>query len=127
MTLNNNDDIVNDLVKKFNLIPIEFLDAKGYPMASAYGFNLNHKTRGCLLCKSCSDNIWRVCQFTNTKFLDGVLTTTYTFGKEIDEYIARGTLEYHIQHIKYQIDRDTQTVKLQRVFKRISEIDNDFV
>ena len=127
MTLNNNDDIVNDLVKKFNLIPKEILDAKGYPMASAYGFNLNHKTRGCLLCKSCSDKRWRVCQFTNTKFIDGVLTTTYTFGKEIDDYIANDSLEYHIQHIKYQIDRDTQTAKLQRVFKRISEIDNDFV
>lgn len=125
MTLNN-DDIVNDLVKKFNLIPIEFLDSKGYPMASAYGFNLHHKARGCLLCKSCSDNKWRVCQFTETKFLNGVLTTTYNFGKEIDEYIAKGKLEYHIQYIKYQIDRDTQTAKLQRVFHRISEIDKDF-
>lgn len=126
MTLNNNDEIVNDLVKKFNLIPIEFLDAKGYPMASAYGFNIQHKTRGCLLCKSVNDKRWYVCQSCDTKFLDGVLTTTYTFGKEIDEYIARGSLEYHIQHIKYQIDRDTQTAKLQRVFHRISEIEKDF-
>ena len=126
MTLNNNDDIVNDLVKKFNLIPIEFLNAKSYPMASAYGFNLNHKTRGCLLCKSVNDNIWRVCQFADTRFLNGVLTTTYNFGKEFDEYIARGSLEYHIQHIKYQIDRDTQIAKLQRVFHRISEIEKDF-
>ena len=35
-------------------------------------------------------------------------------------------LESHISFIKYQIDLDTQTAKLQRVFSRISEIDKDF-
>lgn len=125
MTLNS-DDVVNDLVKKFNLIPIEFLDAKGYPMATAYGFNIQHKTRGCLLCKSVEDKRWHVCQSCDTKFLNGVLTTTYTFGKLLDEYVTIGDLEHHIKFIKYQIDRDTQTAKLQRVFSRISEIDKDF-
>ena len=122
----NNDDIVNDLVKKFNLIPIEFLDAKGNPMATAYGFNIQHKTRGCLLCKSVEDKKWRVCEFSNTKFIDGVLTTTYTVGKLIDVYITNDALVHHISFIKYQIDRDTQTAKLQRVFSRISDIDKDF-
>ena len=125
MTLNN-DNVVNDLVKKFNLIPIEFLDVNGYPMATAYGFNIQHKTRGCLLCKSVKDKKWRVCKFSNTKFLNGVLTTTYIFGKLIDEYMTIAALESHISFIKYQIDRDTQTAKLQRVFSRISEIDKDF-
>ena len=125
MTLNS-DDVVNDLVKKFNLIPIEFLDAKGYPMATAYGFNIQHKTRGCLLCKSVSDKRWHVCQSCDTKFLNGVLTTTYTFGKLLDEYVTIDYLEHHIKFIKYQIDRDTQKVKLQRVFSRISEIVKDF-
>lgn len=125
MTLNN-DDIVNDLVKKFNLIPIEFLDAKGYPMATAYGFNIQHKTRGCLLCKSVEDKRWHVCQSCDTKFLNGVLTTSYTFGRLLDEYITIDYLERHIKFIKYQIDRDTQTAKLQRVANRISEIDKDF-
>lgn len=125
MTLNN-DNVVNDLVKKFNLIPIEFLDAKGYPMATAYGFNIQHKTRGCLLCKSAKDKKWHVCQFCDTKFLNGVLTTTYTFGRLLDEYITIDYLERHIKFIKYQIDRDTQRVKLQRVFSRICEIDKDF-
>ena len=123
----NSDNVVNDLVKKFNLIPIEFLDVKGYPMATAYGFNIQHKTRGCLLCKSAKDKKWRVCKFSDTKFLNGVLTTTYIFGKLIDEYITIAALESHISFIKYQIDRDTQRVKLQRVFRRISEIDKDFV
>lgn len=121
----NNDDIVNALVKKFNLIPIEFLDAKGY-MATAYGFNVQHKTRGCLLCKSFKDNKWRVCKFSDTKFLNGVLTTTYIFGKLIDEYMTIEVLEHHISYIKHQIDSDTQRVKLQRVFSRISEIEKDF-
>lgn len=121
----NNDDIVNALVKKFNLIPIEFLDAKGY-MATAYGFNVQHKTRGCLLCKSFKDNKWRVCKFSDTKFLNGVLTTTYIFGKLIDEYMTIEVLEHHISYIKHQIDSDTQRVKLQRVFSRICEIDKDF-
>ena len=125
MTLNS-DDVVNDLVKKFNLIPIEFLDAKGYPMATAYGFNIQHKTRGCLLCKSVENKKWHVCQSCDTKFLNGVLTTTYTFGRLLDEYITIDYLERHISFIKYQIDRDTQTAKLQRVFSRISEIDKDF-
>jgi len=125
MTLNS-DDVVNDLVKKFNLIPIEFLDAKGYPMTTAYGFDIQHKTRGCLLCKSVEDNKWRVCQSSETKFINGVLTTTYVFGKLIDEYMMIATLEHHISFIKYQIDRDTQTAKLQRVFSRISVIDKDF-
>lgn len=125
MTLNN-DNVVNDLVKKFNLIPIEFLDAKGYPMASAYGFNIQHKTRGCLLCKSVNDKRWHVCQSCDTKFLNGVLTTTYTFGRLLDEYITIDYLERHIKFIKYQIDRDTQTAKLQRVANRICEIDKDF-
>lgn len=125
MTLNS-DDVVNDLVKKFNLIPIEFLDAKGYPMATAYGFNIQHKTRGCLLCKSVEDKRWRVCESSETKFINGVLTTTYTFGKLIDEYVIFDCLVHHISFIKYQIDRDTQTAKLQRVFSRISEIDKDF-
>lgn len=125
MTLNN-DDIVNDLVKKFNLIPIEFLDAKGYPMTTAYGFNIQHKTRGCLLCKSVEDKRWHVCQSCDTKFLNGVLTTSYTFGRLLDEYITIDYLERHIKFIKYQIDRDTQTAKLQRVANRISEIDKDF-
>ena len=125
MTLNS-DDVVNDLVKKFNLIPIEFLDAKGYPMATAYGFNIQHKTRGCLLCKSVSDKRWHVCQSCDTKFLNGLLTTTYTFGKLLDEYVTIDYLEHHIKFIKYQIDRDTQKVKLQRVFSRISEIVKDF-
>ena len=111
MTLNN-DNVVNDLVKKFNLIPLEFLDAKGYPMASAYGFNIQHKTRGCLLCKSINDKRWHVCQSCDTKFLDGVLTTTYTFGKLLDEYVTIGDLEHHIKFIKYQIARDTQTIYL---------------
>ena len=123
----NNDDIVNDLVKKFNLIPIEFLDAKGNPTATAYGFNIQHKTRGCLLCKSVEDKKWRVCEFSNTKFIDGVLTTTYTVGKLIDVYITNDALERHISFMKYQIDRDTQRVKLQRVASRICEIDKDFV
>lgn len=35
-------------------------------------------------------------------------------------------LEQHISYIKYKIDSDTQRVKLQRVFSRISEIDKDF-
>ena len=122
----NNDDIVNDFVKKFNLIPIEFLDAKGYPMATAYGFNIQHKTRGWLLCKSFKDNKWRVCKFSDTKFLNGVLITRYNFGKLLDEYMTIDALESHISFIKYQIDRDTQTAKLQRVFSRISEIDKDF-
>ena len=125
MTLNS-DDVVNDLVKKFNLIPIEFLDAKGYPMATAYGFNIQHKTRGCLLCKSVENKKWHVCQSCDTKFLNGVLTTTYTFGRLLDEYITIDYLERHISFIKYQIDRDTQTAKLQRVFSRISDIDKDF-
>lgn len=125
MTLNS-DNVVNNLVKKFNLIPIEFLDAKGYPMATAYGFNIQHKTRGCLLCKSAKDKKWRVCKFSDTKFLNGVLTTTYTFGRLLDEYITIDYLERHIKFIKYQIDRDTQRVKLQRVFSRICEIDKDF-
>lgn len=125
MTLNN-DDIVNALVKKFNLIPIEFLDAKGY-MATAYGFNIQHKTMGCLLCKSFKDNKWRVCKFSDTKFINGVLTTTYIFGKLIDEYMTIEVLEHHISYIKHQIDSDTQRVKLQRVFSRISEIEKDFV
>ena len=123
----NSDNVVNDLVKKFNLIPIEFLDAKGYPMETAYGFNIQHKTRGCLLCKSAKDKKWRVCKFSDTKFLNGVLTTTYTFGRLLDEYITIDYLERHIKFIKYQIDRDTQRVKLQRVFSRICEIDKDFV
>lgn len=126
MTLNS-DVVVNDLVKKFNLIPLEFLDAKGYPMATAYGFNIQHKTRGCLLCKSVNDKRWHVCKFSDTKFIDGVLTTTYTFGRMLDEYITIDALERHISLIKFQIDRDTQTAKLQRVFSRISEIDKDFV
>ena len=125
MTLNS-DDVVNDLVKKFNLIPIEFLDAKGYPMATAYGFNIQHKTRGCLLCKSVEDKRWRVCSSSETKFINGVLTTTYTFGKLFDEYVIFECLVHHISFIKYQIDRDTQTAKLQRVFSRISDIDKDF-
>lgn len=125
MTLNS-DDVVNDLVKKFNLIPIEFLDAKGYPMATAYGFNIQHKTRGCLLCKSVENKKWHVCQSCDTKFLNGVLTTTYTFGRLLDEYITIDYLERHIKFIKYQIDRDTQTAKLQRVANRICEIDKDF-
>ena len=125
MTLNN-DDIVNDLVKKFNLIPIEFLDAKGNPMATAYGFNIQHKTRGCLLCKSVEDKKWRVCKFSNTKFLNGVLTTSYTFGRLLDEYITIDYLERHISFIKYKINRDTQIAKLQRVASRISEINKDF-
>ena len=125
MTLNS-DVVVNDLVKKFNLIPLEFLDAKGY-MATAYGFNIQHKTRGCLLCKSVNDKRWHVCQSCDTKFINGVLTTTYTFGKLLDEYVTIDYLEHHIKFIKYQIDRDTQRVKLQRVFSRISEIDKDFV
>ena len=125
MTLNS-DNVVNDLVKKFNLIPIEFLDAKGYPMATAYGFNIQHKTRGCLLCKSVENKKWHVCQSCDTKFLNGVLTTTYTFGRLLDEYITIDYLERHIKFIKYQIDRDTQRVKLQRVFSRICEIDKDF-
>lgn len=125
MTLNN-DNVVNDLVKKFNLIPIEFLDVKGYPMATAYGFNIQHKTRGCLLCKSAKDKKWRVCKFSDTKFLNGVLTTTYTFERLLDEYVIFECLVHHISFIKYQIDRDTQTSKLQRVFSRISEIDKDF-
>ena len=125
MTLNS-DDVVNDLVKKFNLIPIEFLDAKGYPMASAYGFNIQHKTMGCLLCKSVEDKRWRVCESSETKFINGVLTTTYTFGKLFDEYVIFDCLVHHISFIKYQIDRDTQTAKLQRVFSRISDIDKDF-
>lgn len=126
MTLNS-DNVVNDLVKKFNLIPLEFLDAKGYPMASAYGFNIQHKTRGCLLCKSVENKKWHVCQSCDTKFLNGVLTTTYTFGRLLDEYITIDYLERHIKFIKYQIDRDTQTAKLQRVANRICEIDKDFV
>lgn len=126
MTLNS-DNVVNDLVKKFNLIPIEFLDAKGYPMATAYGFNIQHKTRGCLLCKSVENKKWHVCQSCDTKFLNGVLTTTYTFGRLLDEYITIDYLERHIKFIKYQIDRDTQTAKLQRVANRICEIDKDFV
>lgn len=125
MTLNS-DNVVNDLVKKFNLIPIEFLDAKGNPMATAYGFNIQHKTRGCLLCKSVENKKWHVCQSCDTKFIDGVLTTTYTFGKLLDEYITIDALERHISFIKYQIERDTQTVKLQRVANRIYEIDKDF-
>ena len=125
MTLNS-DDVVNDLVKKFNLIPIEFLDAKGNPMATAYGFNIQHKTRGCLLCKSVEDKRWRVCQSSETKFINGVLTTTYTFGKLLDEYVIFDCLVHHISFIKYQIDRDTQTSKLQRVANRICEIDKDF-
>ena len=125
MTLNS-DDVVNDLVKKFNLIPIEFLDAKGYPMATAYGFNIQHKTRGCLLCKSVENKKWHVCQSCDTKFINGVLTTTYTFGRLLDEYITIDYLERHIKFIKYQIDRDTQTAKLQRVANRICEIDKDF-
>ncbi len=125
MTLNS-DVVVNDLVKKFNLIPLEFLDAKGY-MATAYGFNIQHKTRGCLLCKSVNDKRWHVCQSCDTKFINGVLTTTYTFGKLLDEYVTIDYLEHHIKFIKYQIDRDTQRVKLQRVFSRISEINKDFV
>lgn len=125
MTLNS-DNVVNDLVKKFNLIPIEFLDAKGYPMATAYGFNIQHKTRGCLLCKSVENKKWHVCQSCDTKFLNGVLTTTYTFGRLLDEYITIDYLERHIKFIKYQIDRDTQTAKLQRVANRICEIDKDF-
>lgn len=125
MTLNS-DDVANDLVKKFNLIPIEFLDAKGYPMASAYGFNIQHKTMGSLLCKSVEDKRWRVCQSSETKFINGVLTTTYTFGKLFDEYVIFDCLVHHISFIKYQIDRDTQTAKLQRVFSRISDIDKDF-
>lgn len=125
MTLNS-DNVVNNLVKKFNLIPIEFLDAKGYPMATAYGFNIQHKTRGCLLCKSVKNKKWYVCQSCDTKFLNGVLTTTYTFGRLLDEYITIDYLERHIKFIKYQIDRDTQRVKLQRVFSRICEIDKDF-
>lgn len=125
MTLNN-DDILNEMVKKFNLIPIEFLDAKGYPMITAYGFDVHHKTRGCLLCKSSEDNKWRVCQSSDTKFLNGVLTTTYTFGRLVDDYITVDCLENHISFIKYQIDRDTQTAKVQRVFKRISDIEKDF-
>lgn len=125
MTLNS-DDVVNDLVKKFNLISIEFLDAKGYPMATAYGFNIQHKTRGCLLCKSVENKKWYVCQSCDTKFLNGVLTTTYTFGRLLDEYITIDYLERHIKFIKYQIDRDTQTAKLQRVANRICEIDKDF-
>lgn len=125
MTLNN-DNVVNDLVKKFNLIPIEFLDAKGYPMASAYGFNIQHKTMGCLLCKSVNDKRWHVCQSCETKFINGVLTTTYTFGRLLDEYVTIDDLEHHISFIKYLIDRDTQIVKLQRVFSRISEIEKDF-
>ena len=125
MTLNS-DVVVNDLVKKFNLIPLEFLDAKGY-MATAYGFNIQHKTRGCLLCKSVNDKRWHVCQSCDTKFINGVLTTTYTFGKLLDEYVTIDYLEHHIKFIKYQIDRDTQRVKLQRVFSRISEIDKDFI
>lgn len=125
MTLNN-DNVVNDLVKKFNLIQIEFLDAKGNPMATAYGFNIQHKTRGCLLCKSVENKKWHVCQSCDTKFIDGVLTTTYTFGKLLDEYITIDALERHISFIKYQIERDTQTVKLQRVANRIYEIDKDF-
>ena len=124
MTLNN-DDIVNALVKKFNLIPIEFLDAKGY-MATAYGFNIQHKTRGCLLCKLVNAKRWHVCQSCDTRFINGVLTTTYTFGKLLDEYVTNGDLEHHIKFIKYQIDRDTQTAKLQRVANRICEIDKDF-
>jgi hypothetical protein len=126
MTLNS-DNVVNDLVKKFNLIPIEFLDAKGYPMATAYGFNIQHKTRGCLLCKSVEDKRWRVCESSETKFINGVLTTTYTFGKLLDEYVIFDCLVHHISFIKYQIDRDTQTAKLQRVANRICEIDKDFV
>ena len=126
MTLNN-DDIVNALVKKFNLIPIEFLDAKGYPMATAYDFNIQHKTRGCLLCKSVNDKRLHVCQSCNTKFLNGVLTTTYTFGKLLDEYVIFDCLVHHISFIKYQIDRDTQIAKLQRVANRICEIEKDFV
>ena len=126
MTLNS-DNVVNDLVKKFNLIPIEFLDAKGNPMAIAYGFNIQHKTRGCLLCKSVEDKKWRVCEFSNTKFIDGVLTTTYTVGKLLDVYVNFDCLERHISFMKYQIDRDTQRVKLQRVASRICEIDKDFV
>ena len=125
MTLNS-DNVVNDLVKKFNLIPLEFLDARGYPMATAYGFNIQHKTRGCLLCKSVENKKWHVCQSCDTKFLNGVLTTTYTFGKLLDEYVTIDYLEHHIKFIKYQIDRDTQKVKLQRVFSRISEIVKDF-
>ena len=125
MTLNS-DNVVNNLVKKFNLIPIEFLDAKGYPMATAYGFNIQHKTRGCLLCKSVKNKKWYVCQSCDTKFLNGVLTTTYTFGRLLDEYITIDYLERHIKFIKYQIDQDTQRVKLQRVFSRICEIDKDF-
>lgn len=66
----NSDDVVNDLVKKFNLIQIEFLDAKGYPMVTAYGFNIQHKTIGCLLCKSFEYKRWHVCKFSNTKFID---------------------------------------------------------
>ena len=124
MTLNS-DDVVNDLVKKFNLIPIEFLDAKGY-MATAYGFNIQHKTMGCLLCKSVEDKRWRVCESSETKFINGVLTTTYTFGKLLDEYVIFDCLVHHISFIKYQIDRDTQTAKLQRVFSRVSDIDKDF-
>ena len=124
MTLNS-DDVVNDLVKKFNLIPIEFLDAKGY-MATAYGFNIQHKTIGCLLCKSVEDKRWRVCETSETKFINGVLTTTYTFGKLLDEYVIFYCLVHHISFIKYQIDRDTQTAKLQRVANRICEIDKDF-
>jgi hypothetical protein len=125
MTLNS-DNVVNDLVKKFNLIPIEFLDAKGYK-ATAYGFNIQHKTRGCLLCKSVEDKRWRVCESSETKFINGVLTTTYTFGKLLDEYVIFDCLVHHISFIKYQIDRDTQTAKLQRVANRICEIDKDFV
>lgn len=122
----NTDDAINDLVKKFNLIPIEFLDAKGYPMETAYGFNIQHKTIGCLLCKSVEDKRWRVCESSETKFINGVLTTTYTFGKFIEEYVIFDCLVHHISFIKYQIDRDTQTAKLQRVFSRISDIDKDF-
>ena len=125
MTLNN-DDIINDMVKKFNLIPIEFLDAKGYPMATAYGFDIHHKTRGCVLCKSVEDNKWRVCQSSDTKFVNDVLTTTYTFGRLVDDYITIDCLENHISFIKYQIDRDTPKAKRQRVFKRISDIEKDF-
>ena len=54
-------------------------------------------------------------------------STTYTFGRLLDEYITIDYLERHIKYIKHQIDSDTQRVKLQRVFRRISEIDKDFV
>lgn len=96
-------------------------------MATAYGFNIQHKTRGCLLCKSVENKKWHVCQSCDTKFINGVLTTTYTFGRLLDEYITIDYLERHIKFIKYQIDRDTQTAKLQRVANRICEIDKDFV